>query len=145
MFIKNRFLKYWSVSILFDLLSCKKSSATPYKIRKKILSKLRVRVSKETEFCADFKNVLKSRVWQKRKNLLQKCGRLWKMTWLHNVDNIRQKDIKTEFLGKYSFFWEKIFGYFLTQEFYTFLKSAQNSASFDPRTRNFERIFFLIL
>jgi hypothetical protein len=22
------------------------------------------------------------------------CGRLWKTTWLHNVDNIRQKDIK---------------------------------------------------
>ena len=72
MFIKNCFLKYWSVSILFDLLSCKKSSATPYKIRKKILLKLRVRVSKETEFCADFKNVQKSRVWQKGKKLLQK-------------------------------------------------------------------------
>ncbi len=24
----------------------------------------------------------------------EKCGRLWKTTWLHNVDNIRQKDIK---------------------------------------------------
>ncbi len=24
----------------------------------------------------------------------EKCGTLWKMTWLHNVDNIRQKDIK---------------------------------------------------
>jgi hypothetical protein len=23
-----------------------------------------------------------------------KCGTLWKTTWLHNVDNIRQKDIK---------------------------------------------------
>jgi hypothetical protein len=24
----------------------------------------------------------------------EKCGILWKTTWLHNVDNIRQKDIK---------------------------------------------------
>ena len=22
------------------------------------------------------------------------CGRLWKAAWLHNVDNIQQKDIK---------------------------------------------------
>ena len=26
--------------------------------------------------------------------LREKCGTLWKMTWLHNVENIRQKDIK---------------------------------------------------
>ncbi len=26
--------------------------------------------------------------------LRDKCGTLWKTTWLHNVDNIRQKDIK---------------------------------------------------
>ncbi len=26
--------------------------------------------------------------------LREKCGTLWKTTWLHNVDNIRQKDIK---------------------------------------------------
>jgi hypothetical protein len=43
---------------------------------------------------------------------------------------------KLNFLGlgkfsKNSFFGEKIFGNFLTQEFYTFLKSAQNSVSFD--------------
>ncbi len=24
----------------------------------------------------------------------EKCGRLWKTTWLYNVDNLRQKDIK---------------------------------------------------
>jgi hypothetical protein len=29
-------------------------------------------LSKESEFCADFKNVQKSRVWQKRKNVLEK-------------------------------------------------------------------------
>jgi hypothetical protein len=30
------------------------------------------RVSKEAEFCADFKNVQKSRVWQKGKNFYRK-------------------------------------------------------------------------
>jgi hypothetical protein len=30
----------------------------------------------------------------------EKCGRFWKTTWLHNVDNIQQKDIKT--------FWNRI-------------------------------------
>ncbi len=25
----------------------------------------------------------------------ENCGRLWRTMWLHNVDNIRQKDIKT--------------------------------------------------
>ena len=25
----------------------------------------------------------------------EKCGRLWKAAWLHNVDNIQQKDIIT--------------------------------------------------
>ncbi len=29
-------------------------------------------------------------LWRPR----EKCGILWKMTWLHNVDNIRQKEIK---------------------------------------------------
>ncbi len=29
----------------------------------------------------------------------EKCGTLWKKTWLHNVDNIRQKDIK-EYLSR---------------------------------------------
>jgi hypothetical protein len=40
-----------------------------------------------------------------------------------------------------SFFWEKIFGNFLTQEFYTFLKSAQNSAFFDTLHGQFRRNF----
>jgi hypothetical protein len=31
-----------------------------------------VQVSKEAKFCADFKNVEKSRVWQKGKKFLQK-------------------------------------------------------------------------
>ncbi len=31
--------------------------------------------------------------------LLPKCGTMWKITWRHNVDNIRQKDIKSVFSG----------------------------------------------
>ncbi len=37
---KNRFLKYWMASILFDLLSSEKSSTAPHKSWKKISSKL---------------------------------------------------------------------------------------------------------
>ena len=29
----------------------------------------------------------------------EKCGRLWKAVWLHNVDNIQQKDIKNKLSG----------------------------------------------
>jgi hypothetical protein len=83
---------------------------------KKFLQNWACRVSKEAEFCADFKNVLKSRVWQKGKLFYR----------------------KTEFLGTWKIlqkivFLRKKFGNFLTQEFYTFLKSAQNSASFDTQ------------
>jgi hypothetical protein len=39
-------------------------------------------------------------------------------------------------------FCNKFFLFCQTRDFYTFLKSAQNSVSFDTRTRNFERIFF---
>jgi hypothetical protein len=37
---------------------------------------------------------------------------------------------------------KKIFGNFLKQEFYTFLKSAQNSASFDTLCAQYQRNFF---
>jgi hypothetical protein len=47
-----------------------------------------------------------------------------------------------ENLAKKCFFWEKISWNFLTQEFYTFLKSAQNSASFDTLWAQFWRYFF---
>ncbi len=70
-------------------------------------------VSKEARFYADFKNVQKSCVWQKGGKNLQKN---WIFRDLENLSENR-------------FFWEKIFGNFLTQEFYTFLKSGQNSAT----------------
>ncbi len=51
-------------------------------------------------------------------------------------------------LGKFckkSFLWEKIFGSFLTQKFYTFLNSAQNSASFENLRGQYRRNFFSTL
>jgi hypothetical protein len=72
------------------------------------------RVSKEAEFCADFKNVQMSRVWQKGKKFYRK------IEFLGTLGKILQKIV----------FLKKIFRSFLTQEFYTFLKSVQNSASF---------------
>jgi hypothetical protein len=50
-----------------------------------------------------------------------------------------------ENFAKNHFSEKKIFGNFLTQEFYTFLKSAQNSASFDTLHAQFEEIFFQLL
>ncbi len=94
---KKCLLKYWMASILFDLLFSKKSSTAPYKSWKKFLRNWAYKVSKEAEFCADFKNEQKSRVWQKRKNVQK---------------NWNFKD----------FFWEKIIGNFLTQEFYNFFE-----------------------
>ncbi len=116
-------MKYGTVSILFELLSFGKSSTALYKSWKKFLQNWACRVSKEGEFCADFKNVKKSRVWQKGKKLLLK-------NWIF-------RDLKN--FAKNRFSEKKIFGNFLTQEFYTFLKSAQNSASFDTLHAQFER------
>jgi hypothetical protein len=56
------------ISILFDLLSPPKKVAPPLKrVEKEFLGNWAYRVSKEAEFCTDFKNVKKSCVWQKRK------------------------------------------------------------------------------
>jgi hypothetical protein len=41
-------------------------------VDKKFLRNWAYRVSKEAEFCADFKNVQMTRVWQKGKTFLQK-------------------------------------------------------------------------
>jgi hypothetical protein len=46
------------VSIFFDLLSFEKSSTTPDESReKKYLQNWACKVSKDVEFCADFKNM----------------------------------------------------------------------------------------
>ncbi len=55
------------------------------------------------------------------------------------------KNWKFKDLEKFAIFWEKILGNFLTQEFYTFLNSAQNSASFDTLHAQFQRNLFSTL
>jgi hypothetical protein len=48
------------VSILFDLLSSEKVAPPLIRVRKKFLQNSPQRISKEAEFCADFKNVQNS-------------------------------------------------------------------------------------
>ena len=50
----------------------KKVAPPLIRVEKKFLQYWAYRVSKEAEFCADFQNVEKSRVWQKGKKILQK-------------------------------------------------------------------------
>jgi hypothetical protein len=104
-----------SFYLIWPFIPWKKVGPPLTRVEKKMSSKWVYRVSKEAELCADFKNVQKSWVWQKEKKIFTE---------------------KLNFFGlgkfcKNLFFREKIFGNFLMQEFYTFLKSAQNSASFD--------------
>jgi hypothetical protein len=59
-----------------------KKVATPQiRVEKKFLQNWACRVSKEAAFWADFKNVQKSRVWQKGKNFYRKTEFLgpWKI------------------------------------------------------------------
>ncbi len=120
--------RFWNIERFLSYLTF----YPPKKVRvEKIFFKiwrLASRVSKEAEFCVNLKNVQKSWVWQKGKNFTQKQNFYW--------------------LGKFSkelFFWEKILGNFLTQEFYTFLKSVGTSASFDTLCVQFWRNFFQLL
>ncbi len=115
----ERFLSYWT------FYPPKKVALPLIKCWKKFLQNWANRVSKEVEFGTDFKNVHKSRVWQKEKFVYRKTDFL--STW---------KFCKQVFL------WEKIFGNFLMQEFYTFFKTTQNSASFDTLCVQFWRNFF---
>jgi hypothetical protein len=65
--MKTRFLKYWTVSILFDLLSSEKSGAARYKSWKKISSKLGVQGIKRRgilcwfQKCAEFLSLVKGK------------------------------------------------------------------------------------
>ena len=122
-------MKYWTVSILFDLLSSEKSRATPYKSWKKISSKLGVQGIKRSGILRWF----------------QKCVEL-----LHQEV---PKDFFSEkrFFAKFSkslkiqFFSNNFFPFCQTRDFCTFLKSAQNSASFDTLHAQFWRNFFQLL
>jgi hypothetical protein len=50
----------------------KKVTPPLIRVEKKFLQNWECRVSKEAEFCADFKNVQKSRVWQKGEKIYRK-------------------------------------------------------------------------
>ncbi len=54
---KKCFKKYWMVSILFDLLTSKKTAPSLIQVETKFLQNWAQRISKEAEFCADFNNV----------------------------------------------------------------------------------------
>jgi hypothetical protein len=55
----------------------KKVALTLIRVEKKVLRNWAYKVSKEAEFCADFKNVQKSRVCQKGKKIYRKTEFLW--------------------------------------------------------------------
>jgi hypothetical protein len=120
-------------SVLWNIerfLSCltfypsKKVAPSIVRVEKKILRNRPCRVSKEAGFCADFKNVHKSWVWQKGKQNLQK-------NWIfRDWENFA----KNCFSEKKSL-----------QVFYTFLKSAQNSASFDTLHAQFRKKFSTLI
>jgi hypothetical protein len=59
----------------------KKVALPLIRVHKKFLRNWAYRVSKEAEFCADLKNVQKSRVWQKGKKFYRKTEFFgtWKM------------------------------------------------------------------
>ncbi len=116
---KKVFLIYWTISILYVLLTSK-NSTVPYKSWKKILQNWAQRVSKEAKFCADFKNVKK----------LPKIFSL-KNDFLLNLKN--------------SVFLQIFFPFCQIRDFCTFLKSAQNSASVDILFAQFRRNFFSTL
>ncbi len=69
---KKVFFEIWNGFYLIWAFILRESSTTLYRSWKKFLQNWACRVSKEAEFCSDFKNVQKSRVWQKGKNLLLK-------------------------------------------------------------------------
>ncbi len=109
-------------------LSSEKSSGAPYKSWKKISSKWSAKSIKRSWILHWF----------------QKCAKVLSLAKGKKV--FTEKLPFTDFLQKSVFFWEKIFRNFLRQEFYTFLKSAQNSASFDTLCApNFNQIFSTLI
>ncbi len=65
-------MRYWTVSILFDLLSSEKSSAAPYKSWKKISSKFDVQSIKRSGILRWFKKCAEVSSLEKGKIFLQK-------------------------------------------------------------------------
>ncbi len=120
LFYKKRFLKYWTVSILFNLLSSEKSSASHYKSCEKISLKLGVQGIKRSGILRWF----------------QKCA---EVSSLAKGEKFYRK---TEFLETWKIFSVKNLWELLDARVLPILKSAQNSASFDTLCAQFWRNFF---
>ncbi len=102
---RKGYLKYWMVSILFDLLSSKKSHF------------------------AEFKNVQKSRVWQKEKKFLQK------KFIFKDLENLAKNHFSEKnFLGTP---WRKSSSHFWNQR--------KIPLFFDTLCAQFEEVFFQLL
>ncbi len=110
------FLKYWTVSILFDLLSFEKSSAAPYKSWKKISSKLAVQGIKRSGILRWF----------------QKCGEVSSLA--KGEKNFTEK-LK-------SFFENKSLGTSWRKSSTHFWNQCKIPLFLIPCTVNFEEIFF---
>ncbi len=107
---KKCFLKYWTVLSYLTFYPPKKVALPLIRVEKNFLQSWTYRVSKEAEFCADFKNVQKSQVWQKGKKIYRKTEflRTWKILqkiiFLRNNLDARFLHI-FEISVKFRFFW----------------------------------------
>jgi len=104
---KKGFFKILNSFYLTWALTSKKSSAAPYKSWKKCLQHLAYRVSKKAEFCADFKNVQKSWVWQKGKNSLQKNRIFRDLENLTKNHFSEKKSLETSWHKGSTYFWNQ--------------------------------------
>ena len=127
---KKCFLKYWTVSILFDLFTFEKSSAAPYESWKKISSKLGVQSIKRSGILRWFQKCAEvSSLAKERKNFFQKN---WIFRDLENLAKNRFSEKKS--LGTS---WRKTSTHFWIQRKIPLLLI--------PCTPNFEEIFFQLL
>jgi hypothetical protein len=120
LFIKSVF---WNIERFLSYLTfypLKKVAPPLIRVLKKFLRNWVCRVTKEAEFCTDFKNVQKSRVWQNGKKFFQK--NLFLGTW-----KILRKILGTSY-------WHKSSTHFWNQLKILLLLI--------PCTPNFEEIFF---
>jgi hypothetical protein len=124
---KKAFFKILNGFYLIWAFNFQKNSTVPYKSWKKISSKLGAKGIKRSEILRWF----------------QKCVELMRQEV--PKDFFSEKWICAKFSEslKIQFFCKIFFSFCLTQDFCTFLKSAQNSASFDTLLRTILKNFFL--
>ncbi len=101
---------FWNIEWFLSYLTFyppKKVILSLMRAEKKILQNWAYRVSKEAEFCADFKTVQKSRVWQKEKKFFQKK---WIFKDLENLAKnhfSEKKSLGTSWRKSSSHFWNQ--------------------------------------